>query len=145
MERFYKLIEEQGLRYFKPHELLFKGDRHSNPNNRAFGKNTDPPEELWANIIPTIKILDELRHRIGYPIVLSSIYRSPEYNKIIGGNSNSLHIQFKAIDFSVRGPSAPSDWAAILKSMRAVGDFSGGIGVYSTFVHVDTRGTNQDW
>ncbi len=145
MERFYRLIEAQGFRYFKPHELLFKGDMHNNRHSRAYGKNTNPPEEIWENIIPTIRVLDELRHNLGAPIILTSVYRSPTYNRIVGGKTKSKHVLFNAVDFVVRNHSAPSDWAAILKTMRAEGRFRGGIGVYSSYVHLDTRGRNADW
>lgn len=145
MQKFYKLIEAQNFRYFRPHELLFKGDAHGNRHKRAYGKNTNPPEELWENIIPTIRILDELRYTIGAPIILTSVYRSPAYNRTLGGKTKSMHIQFNAVDFVVRDRSTPTDWAAILKMMRAEGRFRGGIGVYSSYVHLDTRGRNADW
>ena len=143
---FDEFISSLGLRYFKPYEFLVKGGKHSNPNSAAFGLNSDPPKKLWENISETAKILDELRHRLQRPIVMTSVYRSPEYNSAIGGASNSLHMKFNAIDFTVRGsPIGPSEWAAVLREMRSKGMFSGGIGVYSTFVHLDTRGTNADW
>jgi uncharacterized protein YcbK (DUF882 family) len=90
-------------------------------------------------------VLDELRSRLGSPVILNSVYRSPEYTEKIGGVSESQHMEFRAADFVVRSSSAPSDWAAVLKQMRAEGVFSGGIGVYNTFVHLDTRGENVDW
>ncbi|MGV3553390.1 D-Ala-D-Ala carboxypeptidase family metallohydrolase [Rhizobium sp.] len=135
-----------GLSYFKPYEFLVKGSSHSNPGSSAFGLNTDPPESVWNNINATAKILDELRDQLQKPIVMSSVYRSPAYNKAIGGAKDSQHVDFNAIDFSVKGSSVgPYEWAAALKNMRSAGLFKGGIGIYSTFVHVDTRGTNADW
>lgn len=39
------------------------------------------------------------RDRYGLPIDPTSGYRQPEYNKKVGGNSNSLHLQACAVDF----------------------------------------------
>ena len=144
--RFDTHITALGLRYFKPYEFLAKGSAHGNPNSSAFGLNTDPPESLWKNINKTALMIDELRHRLQRPITLSSVYRSPAYNGAIGGASNSEHKQFRAIDFSVVGsPVGPVQWANALRDMPSTGIFKGGIGVYTTFVHLDTRGTNVDW
>ena len=53
---------------------------------------------------------------------------------------------FRAIDFMVEGNSRPTDWARALRSMRDdEGLFKGGVGLYASFVHLDTRGTNADW
>ena len=40
---------------------------------------------------------------------------------------------------------AVPDTEEALKLWRDQGRFQGGIGLYPTFVHVDTRGTNADW
>jgi hypothetical protein len=134
-----------GLKHFKSSEFLIMGDANGDSESPAFALNHLPPRELWPNIVPTAKVLDELRFRLGVPIVLNSVYRSPEYNAATGGVSNSQHVAFKAADFVVRSASTPSDWAAVLKQMRTEGLFRGGIGVYNTFVHVDTRSENADW
>lgn len=124
---------------FTAAEFLVKGG--SNASNRL---NTDPPPELWPNVIPLAKLLQKLRDRVGAPIRLTSVYRSPAYNRAIGGATNSIHMQFKAADITI-GTGEPADWWATLKAMRAAGEFVGGIGVYNTFVHVDVRGTVSDW
>lgn len=139
-------IESLGLKNFKPYEFFVKGASNSNPNSPAFGLNTDPPEKIWSNIDATAKVLDELRNRLGRPIITLSVYRSPAYNSAIGGAGQSQHVEFRAIDFAVQGsPVGPMQWASALRDMRTGGFFKGGIGTYSTFVHVDTRGSNADW
>lgn len=126
---------------FSAEEFLVKG-----ASNSHLRLNTDPPEELWPNIVPTARVLQELRDRIGKPIILHSVYRSPAYNRAIGGAGQSVHMSFGAADFHVVDPnSGPADWAATLRAMRSAGLFKGGIGAYETFVHVDTRGTNADF
>ncbi|PSL20623.1 peptidoglycan-binding protein [Shimia abyssi] len=142
---FNAFIKSLGLKNFKPYEFLIKGEKNNNPHSPAFQKNTNPPRELWPNIAPTARVLDILRGRVDAPIRTLSVYRSPAYNVAIGGASQSLHTQFRAIDFIAQGNSTPLDWAAALRSMRSEGLFLGGIGTYPTFVHVDTRGFNVDF
>ncbi|MFM2045240.1 MAG: hypothetical protein RLY86_3816 [Pseudomonadota bacterium] len=145
-QRFEAYIGSLGLRYFKPYEFLVKGNQHANAQSPAFGLNQDPPEELWPNIGPTAQVLDELRHRLKAPIVFASVYRSPAYNRAIGGAAASLHMQFMAVDFVVRATTTgPQDWAALLRELRQQGMFRGGIAAYPTFVHVDTRGHDSNW
>lgn len=126
------------VRSFTADELFVKG-------SNAKGLNTDPPRDLWPNGIQLAKLLQAFRDRVGVAVVLTSVYRSPAYNRDIGGATSSLHMQFKAADLRVVGRGTPADWAATLREMRAAGVFKGGIGTYDTFVHVDVRGTNVDF
>lgn len=138
--RFTAEFDRWGIRYFKAHELLYLGVRNADPNSPAYGKNHLPEEKLWRNIRPTVKVLDALRHRIGSPIQTLSIYRSPAYNAAIGGATASMHMEFNAIDFFVKDTTlGPAQWAEILRQMKAAGEFDGWIGVYPSFVHIDTR------
>lgn len=129
---------------FSAAEILTKGGAHGTKGAAGYGLNTDPPPELWPNVIPLAKILQKLRDRVGAPIRLTNVYRAPAYNAAIGGAQNSQHMQFKAADITI-GRGTPPDWAATLKAMRDAGEFVGGVGLYNTFVHVDVRGTVADW
>ncbi|MDA4846246.1 D-Ala-D-Ala carboxypeptidase family metallohydrolase [Hoeflea poritis] len=132
--------------HFEWHEFLVKGGAHSIAHDPAFGLNTDPPEIKWANVLPLARVLQKVRERIGHPVVLTSVYRSPAYNAAIPGSAtNSQHVQFKAADFKVSGWGTPVDWHGVVRELRDQGLFSGGIGRYNTFVHVDVRGQNADW
>lgn len=145
LERF---IDGLGLRYFKGYELTPYWSQV-----RKGVRNSVPPESLWPNIVPTILVLDELRHRLKASITLTSTYRRPAYNAAVGGEANSFHMQFKAIDFTC-AKGKPKDWARELRKLRGTASFQGndnsgwftfhgGIGTYPTFVHVDT-GTTYD-
>lgn len=134
-------IDAQGLRHFKGSELTPYWSRvHDGVQNSI------PPRGLWMNIVPTLRVLDALREKLGAPIHILSTYRSPDYNHAVGGESHSFHMQFKAIDFAC-DTGSPEQWADALKEMRGDGVFTGGIGVYpgKGFVHVDTRGYVADW
>lgn len=130
------------VQHFKWHEFLVKGGAHA-----TNGLNTDPPQELWENVLPLVRVLEEFRGQVGLPVVLTSVYRSPKYNSSIGGATRSQHMAFTAADFKVVGAGAggPSQWADRMRQIRSSGLFEGGIGKYATFVHVDVRGTRADW
>lgn len=106
--------------------------------------NSYPPESMWPNIIHALRVVDELRDHFGKSCVILSSYRSAEYNRKCGGVSNSQHRFFRALDIAVVGVS-PQDVYNRLLTMRRAGRFTGGLGLYSTFVHLDTRDYNANW
>jgi uncharacterized protein YcbK (DUF882 family) len=134
-QEFNEWFSEQGFKYFKAHEFTNYFERDLN---------TFPPKTKWKNIIPTMRVLDKLRSDIGLPIRITSSYRSNAYNKNCGGASKSLHKEFKAIDLQCDGARPSYIYNKLLK-MRKAGDYKGGLSEYSTFTHIDTRGTNADW
>jgi uncharacterized protein YcbK (DUF882 family) len=138
-ETFEQWFTRQGLRHFQADELtwMFTRVRHG-------VRNSPPPRSLWQNILPTLRILDDLRAHLGAPITLTSTYRALLYNRAIGSPDASQHRAFTAVDFQVKGHT-PAAIARILKAWRAKGKFTGGIGTYTTFVHLDTRPTNATW
>ena len=139
-------VTSWNLKFFKPYEFLILGGRHGDPQSPAFGKNRLPPQELWPRMMRTAQILDAFRLRIGAPVRITNAYRSPEYNKAIGGARSSLHVEFNALDFVVEGGSTPAQWVRTLRGMRNDEKlFKGGVGLYPSFSHVDTRGENADW
>jgi hypothetical protein len=139
--RFAKFLTDLRLVHFHPQEFLVLGGQ--NLTGPAKGKNTLPPEDLWPNIRSTARVLDALRAKLDAPIHLSSVYRSPAYNALIpGAAGGSTHMQFRAADFSCSDGRGPVWWAQQLNGLRDEGLFMGGIGIYPTFVHVDTRGQN---
>jgi len=108
----------------------------------------DIPEGLENNIIPTATVLDELRHVYGKPLYVNSSYRPKEYNTSIGGAKNSLHLVYNAIDFSTPDHSKLKSLYDLLNEWDARHRFdflpkpgSMGIGLYDTFIHLDTRAT----
>lgn len=140
LQAFNQYMANCHFQHFMPDELLVKvGAKRRGIINQF------PPEILWPNIVPTIRVLDQLRDMLGAAIIITSCYRSPEYNATIPGSAkNSYHSQFMAADFHCKRGS-PALWSETLKRLRNEGLFDGGIGVYPGFVHVDTRGRNATW
>jgi hypothetical protein len=79
-------------------------------------RNEIPPAELWPNIIPTLVILEHFRNVVGKPLFITSAYRSKERNADIGA-SQSLHIDFNAIDFK---GLVEEDRPAIYKKLKSL-------------------------
>ena len=107
--------------------------------------NTLPPKEMWSNIAPTLRVIDVMSSQLRAPVKeLLSIYRSPRYNRAVRGKSKSIHMQNRAIDVKFEGVSS---WSVskTARKLRTRGIYKGGVGHYSSFTHVDTRGYNADW
>ena len=142
-DEFEAFFSDLHVRHFAASEFLTLGASH-NGSGRCGGKNKLPPAELWPNATSLIKTMDEIRERLGTPVKLTNVFRAEDYNLCVGGVSRSQHRLFKAADFVAReGTSA--NWAETARAARADGVFSGGVGVYRSFVHVDVRGTDADW
>ncbi|MGD9600079.1 MAG: YcbK family protein [Steroidobacteraceae bacterium] len=85
-----------------------------------------------------VDILQTVRDIIGLPFKISSAYRCGVHNKIEGGKLDSQHPKGTATDIQIRGKT-PSDWKEI-----ALEHFDG-VGIYPTFIHVDSRGVTARW
>jgi uncharacterized protein YcbK (DUF882 family) len=133
-----KMLDEAGIRFFTAKEAFYLGD-----SNGRLRLNTVPPKNLWPRIIPTLRTLDMARERVGR-LRLSSVYRSPSYNRAVGGVSSSQHVQFRAADV-VPMDTSVARLHSVLSELRRAGRWVGGLGSYPNFVHVDTRGYNSSW
>lgn len=92
-----------------------------------------------------IASLQELRDAIGRTVSVTSGYRSPAYNRSIGGATKSQHMTGRAADITAAG-IAPRDLA---KEVLKIFGSDIGLGVYQgsrlNFVHVDIRGQAVRW
>ncbi len=86
-----------------------------------------------------IELLQRLRDEIKRPITITSGYRTPEWNKRVGGSPNSQHMLGTACDIQVKGMT-PDELAKIAEKIGF-----NGIGIYKTFAHVDVRGSRARW
>jgi len=107
---------------FSPEEIACRGDGMIKINEAALDR------------------LQALRDRLGVPLIVHSAYRSPDYNRQVGGAKQSMHLQGAAFDISM----ANHDPKAFEAAARAVG-FSG-FGFYprQNFMHIDI-GRARQW
>jgi N-acetylmuramoyl-L-alanine amidase len=141
MNPFAEWFTAQGFRHFGATEFesYFAAQRKGVTNS-------PPPQRLWKNIVPALRIVDELRESLGKPCRILSSYRSAVYNKTVGGVPLSQHRNFTALDISFNGVSPKKVYDRLLE-WRKAGKFTGGLGIYpsSGFVHIDTRARNSTW
>lgn len=88
----------------------------------------------------TVEILQAVRNYFGKPVTVNSGYRTSAYNKKVGGASMSQHVIGTAADISVKG-IPPSAVVSYLEKFYP----NHGIGLYTSFVHVDSRGYRVYW
>lgn len=139
MDEFQKMLDKAGVKYFTAEEVFYRG-----ASDAKLKLNTDPPKALWKNIMPTILVADEARRRLGKPIKISSAYRSPAYNRAIGGVRDSQHSLFKALDLATTAPATLYKILLDLRREKFAG-VSGGLGLYRSFCHVDCRPYPATW
>jgi uncharacterized protein YcbK (DUF882 family) len=106
---------------------------------------SDIPESLMVNVQKLAKNLQVLRDYLGVPIRIISGYRSPKYNRRIGGARRSQHMQARAADIKIKGMTPKEVKRVIVKLIGEGKMATGGIGLYRTFTHYDTRGWNARW
>ena len=84
--------------------------------------------------------LQELRDRLGKPLIVRSAYRSPEHNKAVGGAKASKHMEGTAFDIAM----ANHDPVAFEAAARTVGFLGFGYYPRSGFMHIDL-GPARSW
>lgn len=70
------------------------------------GLPNNPDKWQYHMLLHTATILERVRSRCRFPIKINSGFRSSEVNKAVGGVSNSLHLDGRAVDIDVYGMSA---------------------------------------
>lgn len=89
----------------------------------------------------TVEVLQAVRDHFGVPVSITSGLRCKAHNARVGGAPRSQHLTGRAADIKVHGvmPRAVYEWL--------VSEYPGryGVGLYSTFVHVDTRPGAARW
>lgn len=88
-----------------------------------------------------VNVLQKVRDHFGKAVTITSAYRTPPKNKAVGGTTYSQHLYGKAADIKVSGVTPKKVAAYVEKVMPN----KGGIGIYSTFTHIDVRSTKSRW
>ena len=88
-----------------------------------------------------VTVLQKIRDHFAKPVIINSAYRNDAYNKKVGGADYSQHKYGTAADIHISGVS-PAEIAAYVETIMPN---TGGIGIYSSFVHVDVRAARARW
>ena len=83
----------------------------------------------------TLNVLEKIREHFDKPVVITSGCRCPDHNKRVGGAPDSHHIKGRAVDFRVQGVASSEAYDYL--DQQYYDQY--GIGLYSTWVHIDTR------
>lgn len=88
-----------------------------------------------------VMVLQSIRSHFGTAVTINSAYRTPDYNAKQGGAAHSQHCYGTAADITVKGKT-PAQVAAYAREIMP--DW-GGVGIYTSFTHIDTREVRADW
>ena len=61
----------------------------------------EPTDFQLHNLLYTCRILESIRNKFGYPIPISSGFRTSVVNNEVGGTLNSYHLDGRAVDIDV--------------------------------------------
>lgn len=114
--------------YFTLEELTF-----SEMAIRKGLDNQPSPVAVEALTALCTHILDPLREKLALPIVITSGYRSPQVNRLIGGSQSSQHCKGEAADLYCRYRSIESLFNEIRRSDLA---FDQVIDEFGRWVHI---------
>lgn len=88
-----------------------------------------------------VEVLEDLRETYGFPVMINSGCRCLKHNKTVGGEPNSKHMEGIAADIVVKGLSP----AKVYQYLDSKYKDTFGIGLYKTWVHIDTRTRKTRW
>ena len=86
-----------------------------------------------------VDLLQKIREYFRVPVTINSAYRTKSHNQSVGGSPKSQHVNGTAADIVVKGVS-PLMVAQYAEHLGA-----GGVGLYKTFTHVDSRSGKSRW
>lgn len=88
-----------------------------------------------------VEVLEDVRKHFNKPVIITSGYRTAEYNKKIGGVKNSQHTKGTAADIKVSAIPAKE----VQKYLENKYPDKYGIGKYLNFTHIDVRTKKARW
>lgn len=88
-----------------------------------------------------IEVLEDIRDHFNKPVIITSGYRTPDYNAKIGGVKNSQHTKGTAADIKVKDVTARE----VQEYLKEKYWNKYGIGSYWNFTHIDIRTKKARW
>jgi len=104
------------------------------------GKPNQPTNDYLPNLLAIAETMEEVREALGYPIRISSGYRSELVNKLVKGSPTSAHLKGLACDFVCPGFGTPKQVALAIIDAGIAKDVDQLILEYKT-----TKSNGGDW
>ena len=114
------------IKYFSLSEFI------NSTTAKRLGIDNTPSFEVVDNLNKLADYLDNIREKVGKPILISSGFRCPVLNKAVGGVSNSQHLKGLAADLIC------SDMESLEKVLRETGGFD-------QLIKEHRKGSNSFW
>lgn len=132
--------------YFTSAMVLPPRTKHFSAAEFACRDGTPVPPKYYKSTQRLMEQLEVLREGLGgVAIHVNSGYRSPRYNKRVGGKRFSKHKLGQAADIMVAGRS-PEVVANTIEFLIGKGRMKqGGLGRYGNFTHYDIRQRRARW
>jgi len=108
------------------------------------GIDNTPDQQVLIELTRTAILLEGVRRILGNkPILVSSGYRCPQLNKVVGGASNSQHLYGQAADFTCPDFGTPE---AVIRAIYGAGKipFDQMIYEYAQWVHISQAGIGNE-
>lgn len=137
--QYQKFLDSKGLGEVAPMRSLLRSARPWRECKAS--EFAVPPRALWPNLLPTLRVLRELRS-VGLvdPSQVASGYRNAALNLCAGGAARSRHVSNNALDFDLS--ASPDNVSRLCEYWRSKGPaLKLGLGFYTdTKIHLDTSG-----
>lgn len=88
-----------------------------------------------------LAVLELVRLKFNAPVIVTSGYRCEDHNENVGGAPTSKHLDGIAADIKVKGVSPEKVFEFLCDTFPNCY----GIGLYSSWVHIDVRGSKARW
>lgn len=119
----------EDIKYFKKAEFKCKCGRYCDGY----------PAEIDMTMV---KYADAIRAKLGKPLTVNSGLRCKQHNANVGGASASQHMYGTACDLGCPSGVTPDKMAQVAESV--IGN-TGGIGIYTWGIHIDSRSVKARW
>ena len=138
-------LKAEGILHFTGSELL--------QMQRAGRKVPVPPKKWWPRILPTLRLADAIRVKVGCPLIVGNGYRPEPFNREVGGAYFSQHKTFRAVDLDL--PQTYHSESMMRFFYRVAGEMylstqeNMGLGLYAPWkgsrIHIDTGFRKRHW
>ncbi|MDO8632197.1 MAG: D-Ala-D-Ala carboxypeptidase family metallohydrolase [Phycisphaerales bacterium] len=99
-----------------------------------------PSEWRVTRAVPLAIEFERIRAAVGQSIVVGSAYRTPAWNRKVGGAPRSRHMEGRALDLDPpKGWTLARFYAVIREVVGRPESMIYGLGRYPRFVHIDIR------